>query len=609
MIALLCRAQDNNELDDLKARIYHHYDKSEFEEVVRLGMEALAVYEDEDNLYDMAGCYNLLGNAYQRMGRFKDAIESYEQCTKALEKLKNSENDKDHVRAARIYDRNIRYTRNNMAEIFIQIGELGHAESIYLNCIEMLGEPSDTLDFRDLATYKQNLSEVYTKQALGMKGTEREAFLKTSVELAEQSVELAEQYENQPSKRINKKVTLAQAYHAAGRPNEALRLAKEVLDSEEADNDPFLKAEAHAVYGNCEAEMNRHPSAERHFAKALAIAKENHFSELQLLAIEGAYTSSKHFDKVLALDYFEQYAALRDSVFNAQQQQIVREYQVKYDLAEKEHQLDLVAAKNSRHRFIIIILAILAALLLVLILLVMRIGVIRKRNHEIKERLNMAKNHLFSIVSHDFKTSVLSQNLMLGVMNDHFDNMSQADIKESVSQMKTSSDLLKEDMFNLIEWMKTELNGGAENYTTFVLHKVVEECVRTQKSDAAKKQLTLVNRVHETLKARDDENLAKLVLRNLLSNAVKHSKPEGTIEITGREDGKRVWIAVTDHGNGFDTASLDAFNKGAIKASGESGSGIGLMLCKQVIERNGGEIIVESTEGEGATVSFSINKQ
>lgn len=608
LIALYCHAQDNDNINDLKNRIFHHYDKSEFEEVVRLGNEALAMYEADNNLYDMAGCYNVLGNAYQRMGRFKEAIESYEQCAEVMEKLKNSENDKDHARAARMYDRNIRYTRNNMGEIFIQIGELGHAESIYLNCIEMLGEPADTMDFRDLATYKQNLAEVYMKQALGMKGAEREASLNASVELAEQSVATAEQYESLPFKRINKKVTLAQAYHASGRLNESLRLAREVLDSEEANNDPYLEAEAHAVYGNCEAGMNRHPSAERHFAQALALANENHFSELQLVALEGAYTASKHFDKVLALDYFEQYAALRDSVFNEQQQQIIRDYIVKYDLAEKEYQLELEAAKNSRHRFIILILGILAVMLLAVIVLVMRIGAIRKRNHEIEGRLNMAKNHLFSIVSHDFKTSLLSQNLMLGVMNDHFDNMSQADIKENVSQLKTSSDLLKEDMFNLIEWMKTELNSGEENYDTFGLRKVVEECMRTQKTDATKKQLTLDNRVNEYLKARDNENLVKLVLRNLISNAVKYSQPGGTIEITAREDGKRVWLAVTDHGTGFDAASREAFDNGVIKASGESGSGIGLMLCKQVIERNGGEIIVESREGEGATVRFTINK-
>ena len=608
LLVLPCNAQDNDNINDLKARIFHHYDKSEFEEVVRLGHEALAVYEAEDNLYDMAGCYNVLGNAYQRLGRFKEAIESYEQCAEVMEKLKNSENDKDHARATRMYDRNIRYTRNNMGEIFIQIGELDHAESIYLNCIEMLGEPVDTLDFRDLATYKQNLAEVYMKQAIEMKGAERESRVKASVELAAQSVAIAEQYEKLPFKRINKKVTLAQAYQADGRLNEALRLAREVLDSEEAENDPYLKAEAHAVYGSCEAGMDHQPSAERHFAKAFALANENHFSELQLVALEGAYTASKHFDKVLALDYFEQYAALRDSVFNEQQQQIIREYQVKYDLAEKEHQLELEAAKNSRHRFIILILGILAVMLFAMVVLVMRIASIRKRNHEIEGRLNMAKNHLFSIVSHDFKTSLLSQNLMLGVMNDHFDNMSQADIKENVSQLKSSSDLLKEDMFNLIEWMKTELNSGAENYNTFVLRNVVEECMRTQKTDAAKKQLIFDNRVNEALKARDNANLVKLVLRNLLSNAVKYSKPEGTIEVTVREDGKRVWLAVTDHGTGFDTASREAFDKGVIKASGESGSGIGLMLCKQVIERNGGEIIVESTEGEGATVRFSIKK-
>ena len=594
-------AQESEQLKSLKDSIFYYYDRSEFDEVVFYGKKALAVYEAEENLYDMAGCYNVMGNAYQRLGRFRESIESYEQCAEALEKLKASDNSDDKANLA--YDKNIRYTRNNMAQMFVAIDELDQAEKLYYDCIRMLGDPSDTIGLLDLATYKQNLAMVFLKKADRKEGEERQDLLKSSVVLAEESMALSKQYGDLPFKQIIKMVTLAQAYHASDRLEEAKRIADETLAMSEAKDDPYLLAETHNVQGDIEASLGHYRVAENHYAYAIALATENHFDELKMNACKGAYTAVRQFDKALALSYFEDYTELKDSVFSERQHQLIRDYQVKYNLMEKEHQLAFETEKNRNNRQIIVLLGILSITLLGLFVLGIRISAVRKHQNKILTRLGDAKDRLFSIVSHDFKTSVLSQNLLLGVMNEHLDEMSSDDIKQKMQTLKTSSDSLRDNMTNLIEWMKLELNGGPDKTTPFLLKDLVEECIGWQNAEIGHKGLSVVNAVDPSLTVHDDPDLVKLILRNLVSNAVKFSWNEGVIRIEAEEEDKQVWLAVTDQGVGMSHERKEALTNAQISPShgtlGDTGSGIGLMVCRQVLEQNDGKIEIESEEGKG----------
>jgi signal transduction histidine kinase len=612
-IALAIRVfAQNTDTLSLKDRIFYHYDRSEFVEVVNCCQEALAVYESTDDLFEMAGCYNILGIAYQRLGKFKEATESYELCAETMERLRDSEYALHQEGAVAFYDKNIRYTRNNMAEIYFTMNEFDQAEKLYHNCIEMLGEPQDTIDFQDLALYLQNLTAVCLKRAESVEGTEKAENLKEAIDLAEQALKLSQQYDDLPFKHISKMVMLAQAYHAAGRADEALVLADEALSMAEVEKDAYLLAEIHDLYGSFEADKGHYQAAEQHYRQAAALATDNHFDELQLTALNGAYEAARHFDKSLALDYFEQSTALKDSIFDQQQQQLVRDYQVKYDLAEKEHQIALQEEKNRQSKLTITLLIALTALLLMLIVFGMRLGHVRKQQNKALTKLNTTKDHLFSVVSHDFKTSVMSQNLVLDVMNNHLDDMTKDDVKAKVLTLKSSSDSLKEKMLNLIEWMKVELDSESNNKTTFGLSALVDECISALKTEIDKKRLKVNNNVEPSLKANDDANIVRLIMRNLIGNAVKFSWPDGEINISATKEKGMIWVNIADHGIGISEERLSLLTKDLVTPSqgtqGETGSGLGLMLCKQLLDRSGGEITVESKAGNGTTVRFSINQ-
>ena len=526
-----CLAQDADSLDKLKKRIYSHYYQSEFSEVVKCGNEALEVYKANGLLFDMAGCYNVMGNAYQRLGQFKEAIECYELCAETMESLKNSESDENREEASAFYDKNIRYTRNNMAEIYTTLGEYDEAEKLYRNCVEMLGEPTDTIDFLDLSVYLQNLAGVGLKQAVVLEGDEKQQRLASAVEMAEQAYALSEQYGDKPFKRVNKTFTLAQAYFAIGRTDEGLALANKALDMAEAQDDPYLKAEIHAILGGFEAQLGKYAAAERHYRTAMDIAEENGFDELLMTALNGGYESAKQFDLKLALDYFEQSTAIKDSIFNADQQRLLRDYQARYDLSEKEHQIALQEEKNKTIRIKFVVLSVLAVLLLVLMVVGFYVGFKRKRQNAALANINKSKDHLLSVVSHDFKTSVGSQNLMLDAMYNSLEKMPMEQLKDKVLMLKTSSDALYEKMFHLFEWMKLELGSGATKHEAFDLLALVQDCVKAQETEIHQKGIEVVVDIDEGMIAMDNKTMVRLVMQNVIGNAVKFSWPRSQVNI------------------------------------------------------------------------------
>ena len=127
------------------------------------------------------------------------------------------------------------------------------------------------------------------------------------------------------------------------------------------------------------------------------------------------------------------------------------------------------------------------------------------------------------------------------------------------------------------------------------------------------KGLKVNNEVPNDLMAHDDINVVRMVLQNLLGNAVKFSYPNGEISIKAETQGDRIWVTIADNGMGIGEKKLDKiFNYMSTSSqgiNGETGTGIGLFVSKQFIDKIGGEMSIESTKGVGTTVRFSIHSK
>jgi signal transduction histidine kinase len=126
------------------------------------------------------------------------------------------------------------------------------------------------------------------------------------------------------------------------------------------------------------------------------------------------------------------------------------------------------------------------------------------------------------------------------------------------------------------------------------------------------KSLKVANNVPPELTAHDDANVVSLVLQNLLSNAVKFSYPNGDVTVDAEAKGDRIWVTVTDNGMGISEKKLEKIfrymTSSAKGTGGETGTGIGLFVTKELMDKLGGEISIESQKDFGTTIRFSIKK-
>ena len=565
--------KDEIKLKVLRTMILYFFNNDDFQHVVTYSEVGIAHYDKIGDYFNEAGCYMTLANAYQRLGQFDKAIDCYNHCNELMDEI-----------GGEMAEVSKRYVINNIAEIHLTMGELDRAEEMYHKCVELLGEvqEQDTASNLDLATYYQNLAEVYIVQGK----------LDEAVGLAERSLDISQRYQDTPNKIINRMMTLSKADSDTDILDEALQLAEE-------NNEVFLQAVIHLQQGD--------------YAKAIAMAEENHYDGVLQEALEAGFQDLKDHDPKQALDYLERSVVMKDSIFNENQQRLIRDYQVRYAMREKEHELAMQQAKNRQIRLRAIGLMVLAVVLFALFMIWWRLAQMRKKRNQELMRLNETKDRLISIVSHDVRTPVSAICSVLGQLCSSYDGMNDIDRKASLVMLKSTSEALNDRLFNIMQWVKSVLEHGSVTPCDFKLAEVVDECIQNQAYSFEMKSLRVVNEVPPDLMAHDDVSVVSLVLQNLLSNAAKFSYPNGEIHIKAEQKDSRIWVSVSDNGMGISEKKLEKIfhflATSEIGTEGERGTGIGLFVSKQLLDKTGGEISIESVIDEGTTVRFCVNKK
>ncbi len=268
------------------------------------------------------------------------------------------------------------------------------------------------------------------------------------------------------------------------------------------------------------------------------------------------------------------------------------------------------------------LIGVLAVTLLVVLVLVIWMVL---RNRRLKQELalcgeklyeaqqsNKSKDKLFSIVAHDLRSPFnslmgLSEMLMLQSESMHSDQVQYYSklVHSSTSRLYTLVD-------DLLQWSRTQTGKTSYHPEKLDLNILTTNIVNLLRISAQEKDIVIALKMESPLEALADTNIFSTVLRNLISNAIKFSKVGSTIQISGgkRRDGV-IEMSVADRGVGMDTEQLENVFK--IEASqstsgtfNEPGTGLGLVLCKEFVEINNGEIEVESHLGVGTTVKFTV---
>jgi signal transduction histidine kinase len=233
---------------------------------------------------------------------------------------------------------------------------------------------------------------------------------------------------------------------------------------------------------------------------------------------------------------------------------------------------------------------------------------VEKRTEELS-RANLVKDKLFSIISHDLRSPLNSLRGLLELTGR--ENINQKEFQQLLPTIRQNLNGSLQLVDNLLNWASTQMKGMSAKPDRIRLAPIVEENLALYKTIARNKNIRLVNQVSAGVEVVADPNMTKLIVRNLVSNGIKFTPAGGSVEISASVNGEHTQVCVADTGVGIPAEFKERIfevdiNRSTRGTNDEKGTGIGLLLCKEFVEKNGGVLWVESDRQHGSKFKFTL---
>jgi two-component system sensor histidine kinase/response regulator len=232
---------------------------------------------------------------------------------------------------------------------------------------------------------------------------------------------------------------------------------------------------------------------------------------------------------------------------------------------------------------------------------------IEQKATELSE-LNSLKNKLFSVISHDMKTPMYALRNLFRSMQQL--DISGREIKSMIPDVVSDLNYTTGLMENLLHWVKSQMNAANISPSELNMEEITDEAIHVHQLQASTKKIFIIREMDESLSVFADRDMVTLVLRNLLSNAIKFTPEKGKIIIRVNNETPFCRVSVIDNGIGMDQEGLARIQDNSYYSTNgtakESGTGLGLMLCRDFLSKNGGTLMIESEPGHGSVFSFTL---
>lgn len=237
-------------------------------------------------------------------------------------------------------------------------------------------------------------------------------------------------------------------------------------------------------------------------------------------------------------------------------------------------------------------------------------GILEKKNIELRE-LIASKDKFFSIIAHDLKGPISSLKGLSNLLIREYTEIKNSQLLSDLKIIQNTSNEIYELLENLLLWSRSQSRVIEVYNEKFEIRQLLEKILKLLNGKAIEKNIYMENLVSESTQVYADINLTDTILRNLLSNALKFTPKSGKVKVEDRRNENFLYLSVMDTGIGIEEDyipnifSIDSKyqRKGTEK---ESGTGLGLILCKEFVEMMNGKIFVKSKVGVGSTFTFSL---
>ncbi len=536
--------------------------KGKYPEALSYYFEALRLSEAQ-HFEDLTGnTYNVIGIVYMNMADYPKAIDYFKKSLSIIKKI-----------------------NGDASSLMVNIGEVYKKNS----------QPDSSI--------------VYNKEALEIAIHENDS-LSMAITLA----------------NIGDNYIASRLYH------QSLPYLKQALSISESINDYEGIAYANNSLGLAYYQLNLYNESIGYALKSAQTGQELHIYRITRDAYHLLYLNQDTLAQYQqALYYRNLEISLNDSLSTVAKNKQIEQLQATYDLEKKQQQVDLLNKQQAaqqreinRNEWIGMLGTALFVLLALFTFHLYKNNSVKKKfnkqleqqNKEIihknlqLEEVNSMKNKLFSIVGHDLRGPIGSLSGMLELLNS--DALSKEETHYFLTQINSSLASTRHLLNNLLYWAKSQMEGMHMNVQAFDVAKVIGQNIQLVKTRTAEKGIALeAGTDGAPAVAFADEMTTDLVIRNLIENAVKFCSAGDTVTVLSNAENGFVKILVKDTGPGIPPENqAKIFNKAVTHTtfgSGhEKGSGLGLLLCKELVEKNGGVIGFVSALGEGSTFYFTI---
>jgi len=349
---------------------------------------------------------------------------------------------------------------------------------------------------------------------------------------------------------------------------------------------------------------------------------------------------SKYYEQIgnyqKALSFSRIYDKIKDTIFDENKTRQIRELSASYEIENKQKQIDLLnkekiireldSERSLYIKYLLVLILIVFAIIIFGLyirnnILVKNRNILEKLNSEILlqknklDELNKTKNTLFRIIAHDLRNPF---NILIGFSDglikawDEIKEDEKIELVKDINSVSKNSYLLLE---NLLDWAINQTEGKEIYPETINLESVIKDSIGNLFINAEKKNLTINYLISKDHFVFADSNMLKTVIRNLFSNSVKFTEYGGNITLKSSEFGdKLINIEIIDSGIGMSDEFIEKkINQNSFDSTvgthNEKGTGLGLILCKELVAKNNGEFKITSKQGEGTTVTISLPKK
>lgn len=587
----------------------------------------MAIYYEDIYQYNVAIKY--YENAiplFQELNKVKKVAEIKKQIGYNYSLLTEGDKAIDYYFKSLIDYQDLR-DEDGVADNYIGIGHLYYdnenyefAERYYKDALDIYINLKDTLG---IATCYTNMANAIIDANINSNG----------VDYYFKSIELQEALKEYEGVAINFN-NIGDYYMELGLYDEAKVYFNKSLDKiSQLNADEYLYALLYLNLSDLENRAKNYNRAIYYGNKSLEISEKLGMQDYKMDNLKNLAIAYEHKGNAFkALNLLKQYTTLNDTILRTSKHKKVLLFNALNKLEESNFKINQLSLKNETEKkimyFLVVAITIFGVFVIILILqqtskkkaynlLEFKNHQISKMHEEIKlqtnnlKLLNDTKDKFFSIIAHDLKnpfnsirgfTELLIENIAI------YDKEKQLKFLKIVKGSTTkASDLLN----NLLIWANSQSGTIKFNPVKIELIKQVAEVISLVEIQAINKEISIFNNIYHNLYVNADVNMLNTILRNLLSNAIKFTKPGGEIYLSSIVKNNTVTIIVKDNGIGLSKETINNLfsidNKvSSIGTANEQGSGLGLILCKDFVEKHGGKIWAESTLDKGSEFMFSL---